>query len=240
MDFTSLYHTRILTNFDDDQEAILKSLLASIKSKDGSKVTLTNYYRGLPITYPATIVGVEHGNVDLDVNPQQAIAIASDHYTLLRSNSLQYPVVAHVQYVNVRKSAVSLNKLGYVDVLAEQRAAVRLDLDPPVRATILHDGREIAGQLVNISTQGLAMTVEEYTSMEKGTETTIRFMLPDNVLMKQTLIKLSAEFVAVSEEGSPYRYRFKISPEKHHEQLISRYGFQRQVEIIKVLKDAGE
>lgn len=240
MDFTSLYSTRIQTTFDDDQAAILKTFLEKHTTKAGLKVSITNYYNGLPITYPATILGVERGNLDLDVNAHQAVAIASDRYTLIRSTLFSYAIVAHVQYVNVKKHVVSLNKLCFVDVLAEKRAAVRLNLDPPVRATIQCDGQEIIGSLVDISTQGLAITVDDFPSLETGAEMSVKFMLPDPVLMKQTLIKVPATLVDIVGTASPYRCRFKISPEKHQEQLISRYSFQRQVEIIRVLKEDAD
>lgn len=237
MDFTSLYSTRIQANFDDDQAVILKTFYDNCPSTSGLKVTLTNYYKGLPIIYPATILAVERGNLDLDVNSQQAVAIASDHYTLIRSKLFTFPIVAHVQYVNIKKHAVSLNKLCFVEVLAEKRAAVRLDLDPPVKATIQFDGQGIAGELVDISTQGIAVTVGGYLTLEIGAEISVKFMLADPVLMKQTLIKVPATLVGIDDSASPYRYKFRISPEKHQEQLISRYSFQRQVEIIRGLKE---
>lgn len=239
MDFTSLYSTRIQTTFDDDQAAILK--LAHEKcGKNGLKVSLTNYYMGLPITYPATILGVERGILDLDVSPQQAVAIATDHYTLIRSDVFPFPVVAHVQYINVKKHAASLNKLCYVEVLAEQRTAVRLNLEPPIRATIQFEDLNVIGDLVDISTLGLAMLVDEYVDLASGTEMTVKFMLPDPVLQKHTLVKVPATLVGIAENASPYRYKFRIAPEKHHEQLISRFSFQRQVEIIRGLKDSTD
>lgn len=240
MDFTTLYGTRIQTTFDDDQAAILKIVHDKCVGKEGLKVSLTNYYMGLPITYPATILGVERGNLDLDVSPQQAVAIANDHYTLIRSTVFPYPVVAHVQYINVKKHAASLNKLCYVEVLAEMRTAVRLNLDPPIRATIQHEDQNIVGELVDISTHGLAMLVDEYSDIASGTELMVKFMLPDPVLQKHTLIKVPATLVGIAEDASPYRYKFKIEPEKHHEQLISRFSFQRQVEIIRGLKDSAD
>lgn len=240
MDFTSLYSTRIKTNFDDDQAAILKAFLEKCTTKDGSKVILTNYYRGLPIDYPATVLGVENSHLDLDVNPQQAKAMASDRYTLIRTPLFPDPIVAQVQYINVKRHLASLNKLCFVEVLAEKRAAVRLNLDPPVRATILHESLEIAGSLVDISIQGLALTVDELVALEVGSEMLIRFMLPDTIMMKHTLIKVPAKLVDVSGSASPYRCRFRISPEKQQEQLISRYIFQRQVEIIRGLKETPE
>lgn len=240
MDFTSLYSTRIQTTFDDDQASILKTLHDKLPSKDGTKVTLTNYYKGLPIIYPATILGVERGNLDLDVIPQQAVAIASDHYTLIRSKFFSYPVVAHVQYVNIKKHTVSLNKLCFVEVLAEKRAAVRLNLEPPVRATIQYQDQSITGELVDISTQGIGVNVDTYIQIERGAELSVRFMLPDPVLQKQTLIKVAAIIVDIDGSASPYFYKCRIAPEKHQEQLISRYSFQRQVEIIRSLKEVAD
>ncbi|MDD2541393.1 MAG: PilZ domain-containing protein [Desulfuromonadaceae bacterium] len=240
MDFTSLYSTRIQTSFDDDQAAILKAFHDKCTSKNGSKVSLTNYFNGLPITYPAVVLGVERGSLDLDVNPQQAIAMASDHYTLIRSALFPDPLVAHVQYINIRKHVASVTKLCFVEVLAEKRAAVRLDLDPPVRVTIQHEDQVIAAILVDISTQGLAIKVDDLIMLDIGTEVSVKFMLPDSVLLKQTLIKVPATLVGVAGDASPYRYRFRISPEKHQEQLISRYSFQRQVEIIRGLKEIAD
>jgi hypothetical protein len=240
MDFTSLYSTRIQTTFDDDQAVILKTFLEKYTTKDGSKVSLTNYYKGLPIIYPATILGVERGNLDVEVNPQQAVAIASDHYTLIRCKLFPFPIVAHVQYVNVKKHIASLNKLCFVEVLAEKRAAVRLNLEPPVRATIQHDGQNISGILVDISTQGLAIEVEEYILLESGLDVSVKFMLSDPVLMKQNLIKVPATVVEITGDTSPYGYKLRMNPEKHQEQLISRYSFQRQVEIIRCLKEMSD
>lgn len=237
MDFNSLYSTRIQTSYDDDQAEILRIFLEKQPAKDGSKVNLTNYFKGLPITYPATILGVENGTIDLEVNPQQAVAISVDRYTLIRSKLFPLPVAASVQYVNIKKHMVSLNKLCFVEVLAEKRSAVRLDLDPPVRAAMLFDDQVIAGQLLDISTQGLAIEVHDFFPLESGFELSVKFMLPDPVLMKQTLIKVPAILVKIDGSGAPYRYKFRISPEKHQEQLISRFSFQRQVEIIRGLKE---
>lgn len=237
MDFTTLYSTRIQTSFDDDQADILNTFLEKFTAKEVLKVSLTNYFNGLPIMYPATILGIERGNLDLDVNSQQAVAIATDHYTLIRSKLFQFPIAAHVQYVNIKKHMVSLNKLCFVEVLAEKRAAVRLDLDPPVRATIQFDDQAVVGKLMDISTQGISMALDSYIALDDVEEMSVKFMLPDPILMKQTLIKVPAKLVAVSGNSSPYRYKFRIMPEKHQEQLISRYSFQRQVEIIRGLKE---
>lgn len=240
MDFTSLYSTRIQTNFDDDQADILKTFLEKAVSKQAAKVTLINYHKGLPIMYPATVIAVERGTLDLDVHPQQAVVINDGRYTLIRSKLFPFAIAAHVQYVNIKKHAVSLNRLCYVEILAEKRNAVRLELDPPVQASIMHENQEIVGTLIDISVHGLAMKLDHYVQLETGADASIHFMLPELVLQKHILTVVPATLVAIDEPAPPYLARFKISPDKHQEQLLSRYVFQRQVEVIHGLKEIAE
>lgn len=240
MDFTSLYSTRIQQTFDDDLVDILNAFRVRTAAKEGAKVTLINYFKGLPIIYPATVLAVDRGNLELDIHPQQAVAMDHDRYTMMRCSFLPFPLVAHVQYVNVKKHAAALNKLCYVEILAEKRAALRLDVDPPEQAEILFDDQNIAGSLVSISSQGLAINVNSYLPVETDSPISVRFILPDPVLQKQVQLTVAASLVGIEGEGSPYRYKFKIVPDKHQEQLLLRYSFQRQVEIIRALKEVTE
>ena len=240
MDFTSLYSTRIQATFDDDLALILKTFQEQCTQKQNFKVTITNYHKGLPITYPATVLGVDRGSLDLDVNGPQAVAIANDRYTLIRSKLFPHTMVAFAQYVNIRKHIVSLNKLCFVEVLAEKRTAVRLDMDPPTRSVIQYDQQKINGELISISTQGIAVSADSYVEAEVLVDSVVKFLLPDETLMKQTLVSLKAKLVTIVGNSAPYRYAFKIEPEKHQEQLISRFSFRRQVEIIRSLKELAE
>lgn len=261
MDFTSLYSTRIQSSFDDDQADIFKAIIGNQTAKEPSKMSLINYFKGLPIISSATILGVEHGNLDLDVNPLQAVAISIDRYTLIRSKLFPFPLAARVLYVNIKKHMVTLNKLCYIELLAEKRAAVRVELDSPLKVSMMFDDQVVDGMLIDISLQGMALEVKEYLSLSRGSAITVKFMLPDlaakkheadghslkppgesqstehgKPLIKQSLVKVPASLVAIDGDGSPYRYKLKIMPEKHQEQLIARFSFHRQVEIIHGLK----
>jgi hypothetical protein len=153
---------------------------------------------------------------------------------------LPHPLAAHVQYVNVKKHAAALNKLCYVEILAEKRAAVRLDVDPPEQAAIFFDDKFIAGRLVSISSQGLAIHVASYTPIETEDDISVEFVLPDPVLQKRVQLTVSATLVGIDGEAAPYRYKFRIAPDKRQEQLLLRYSFQRQVEIIRTLREVAE
>jgi hypothetical protein len=238
MDYTSLYSSYIKKSFNEDLTDIMGILRTAKKSSNAAKFTLINYFKGLPISYPATLLGVEGSNLDLDIHPQQAAAISTDHYTMVRSRLFTHPLIAHVQYVNIKKHVVSLNKFSYVNILAEKRTAVRLDLDHPVPTALSFDGdQNFSGQLVNISAQGLAVRVVEFVSIDSGTDMSVSFLLPDPVLLKEVEIAMPATLVEIKGDRSPYTYTFKAYPAKHQEQLLSRFIFQRQVEIIRILRE---
>ena len=238
MDISSLCSTRIQKSFDDDQATILRTFLNT--DSEGAKVYLTNYYKELPISHPATILAVGTNTADLEVSSQQAFAMATDGYTLIRSHLFPDPILAHVQYVRVKKQVskqvASLNKFCFVEVLADKRVAVRVNLEPPVDCTILSPNQYIPGKLVDISVNGLAITVDDFVDIKIGTEIPVEFILSDHLLLTETTINLVSELVQIYGEASPYYYRFKIFPDNHQEQLVSRYIFQRQIEIIQDIK----
>ncbi|HIJ95591.1 MAG TPA: hypothetical protein HPP94_07620 [Desulfuromonadales bacterium] len=238
MDYTSLYSSCIKKSFNEDLTDIMGILRTAKKSRDAATFTLINYFKGLPISYPATLLGVEGSNLDLDIHPQQAAAISTDHYTMVRSRLFTHPLIAHVQYVNIKKHVVSLNKFSYVNILAEKRAAVRLDLDHSVAISLLFDtNQHLRGLLDNISIQGFAIKVAEFVQIDSGTDMAASFTLTDPVLLKDVPIDIPVTLVEIKGDRSPYTYTFKAFPAKHQEQLLSRFVFQRQVEIIRILKE---
>jgi len=239
MDSTSIYSTRIVKSFDEDQAEILATLKSALAGKKLPPLKLINYFKGLPLMYTATVAAVEQGILDLDVQPQQAVAMATDHYTLIRCKLFPHDIAAHVQYVNVPKHAASLSRLRFAEIMAERRSSVRLELAHPPQAAFTFHGQDKSGSLFDISTNGASISIDGYFDMPPGTETVLRFMLPDLAQDKLFPMKVEARLIRIEGQAFPYNYCFAIFAEKAMEQQLSRYIFQRQIEIIRDLKDAA-
>ena len=239
MDSTSIYSTRIVKSFDEDQADIFAALKSALAGKKLPPLKLINYYKGLPLIYTATVATIERNLLDLDVQPQQAVAMAADHFTLIRCKLFPHDIAAHVQYVNVPRHAASLSKLCFVEILAERRSSVRPELANPTQAAFQFQGKDISGRLFDISTNGAAIKIDGYFDIPPGSETVLSFMLPDLVQNKLFSIKAEAKLVIIDGNASPYNYCFAIYPGKLVEQQLLRYIFQRQIEIIHDLKDAA-
>ncbi|MGD0585661.1 MAG: PilZ domain-containing protein [Oryzomonas sp.] len=239
MDPTNIFSTCAVKSFDEDQAEIFAVLKYAFDDKKLPPLKLINYFKGLPLIYPATVAAVERDILELDVQPQQAVAMANNLYTLIRCKLFSHDIAAHVQYVNVPRHAASLGKLRFAEIMAERRSSIRLELAHPTQAAFPFQGQDMPGRLSDISTSGAAISIDEYLDMPPGSETILRFMLPDLTQNKLFPFKVEARLVQIKGSASPHSCCFAFSPEKLVEQQLSRYIFQRQIEIIRDLKDAA-
>jgi hypothetical protein len=239
VDFLNLCSTRPQKSVDEDLAFIQETFRDLIK-KGKSGVKLINYYNGLPLSFPATMMSIDHCMLDLDVHPQQAVAIERDRYTFLRCDAFKQDICATIQYVNVQKRAATLTKFFFIEIQAERRNAVRLNLTPPTEASFECDGVSlIHGKLIDLSMNGLAITTHSVPNCGEGLEAHIQILLPNILQNTLSSFKIPAIFVGAIEGENSYLCKFSISADKNLEQTISKYIFQRQVEIIQELRDAS-
>jgi hypothetical protein len=233
MNISDLYSSRIQKTFDDDHAEIVMILKAAPKKV----LKLINYYKGLPLSYPATINSIDRGVVDLDVQQEQAFTIEQNRSTFIRSPLFNHDVFAQAQYVNIRKKAATFVKFSYVEIMAERRNFIRMEPEPSPDAVIESPLGIIKGNLYDVSLSGLNISVDQYFPLEINTETSIRFKLRDIEQSLDIKVNVPASLVGIMDGSLPYNYKFTICPDKLLERSLSQYIFHRQIEIIKEIKD---
>ena len=234
MNIADLYSTRIQKTFDEDQAEIL----AILKAHPKQVLKLINYYMGMPLSYPATIAQIDRGVVDLDVQAQQAFTIEHSRCTFIRSTIFKHDVFAQAQYVNIRKQAATFVKFSYVEIMAERRNFLRLQLEPSPETVIESPLGIVDGRLCDISLSGLNVLIDNYCPLETGLEMPIRFTLTTIEQNQSFTVNIPARLLAISGDVPPYKYAFAISPDTLLERQLSHFIFQRQIEIIREIKDA--
>lgn len=234
MNNTDLFSTRIQKSFDEDQAEIVSILKANINKK----FKLINYYKGMPLSYPATLTSVDRGAADFDVKGEQAFAIEQSRFAFIRSPLFKHDVFAETQYVNVKKCAAVFVKFSYVEIMAERRNFIRLVPDPSVTTVIESQLGAIEGKLFDLSLSGLNVIVDQYFALATNTSTPVRFNISNIDQSININVTIPAELIVIKDDSSPYNYKFTICPDKALESSLSRYIFQRQIEIIREIKDA--
>jgi hypothetical protein len=233
MNISDLYSTRIQKTYDDDH-AEIASILKAAPQKG---LRLINYYKGLPLSYPATIHSIDRSTVDLDVQAEQAFTIERNRSAFIRSPLLKHDVFAQAQYVNIKKKAATFVKFSYVEIMAERRNFIRMEPESNPDAVIESPLGIINGNLYDISLSGLNISVDQYYPLETNTEMPIRFRLRDIEQRLDINVTVPAKLVGIKDASLPYDYKFAICPDKSLERNLSQYIFQRQIEIIREIKD---
>jgi hypothetical protein len=235
MNISDLYSTRIQKSFDEDQADII-AILKSAPPK--TVLRLINYFKGMPVSYSATINTIEKHTIDLDLQGEQAFTVEESRSVFIRSPLFKYDVFATAQYVNIKKRAATFTKLFYVEIVAEQRNFIRIKPEPAPVAIIETPQGTIEGQLYDISLTGLNISLENYCQIERGTETKIKSTF-GNIEQDITInLNVTAKLVAIKDQSRPYSYVFTFSLDKELERQLSQYVFKRQIEIIREIKDA--
>ncbi len=186
MDFSHLYISRPQKSVDEDAADIIAKFRELFKAKK-TGVRLINYHQGLPLSFPATIVGVEHGLLDLDIHPQQAVAIERDRYTFLKCDAFAFSIGARVQNVNIFKRAATLTRFFFADVMAEQRHALRLTLNPTTDAAFEIPEGTVTGKLYDLSVGGATVLTDQPVNIPSGTDVKLQFLLP-NIIQNTHII----------------------------------------------------
>jgi hypothetical protein len=239
MNFSHYYHTRVNASVDEDRSTIVAGFQDIIKRGVRVNCRLINYYKGLPLSYPATIVEIDRGLLELDVHQQQAVAIDRTRRVFIKCDYFNNAILADVQNANVRRMTATLRNFAFVEIMAEKRDALRLELEPPTVADISAGALSLSGKLFDLSLGGFSIRTEERCALEKGVEVSLRVMIPD--LLQNTLIKIETKacHIGTLNEGQYDICRFSIQADVQTEAVISRFIFQRQVEIIRAIKEAS-
>ena len=237
MDFTPFYRTNIKKSVDEDRARIVAGFQDMIMSDSRVGLWLVNYYKGLPLSYPATLVEVHMGGVELDVHKQQAVALEKNGYTFIKCDYFPSAILAQVQNVNVRSMSASLRNFTYVQILAENRSALRLELEPQTDAEITWEGRVITGKVIEVSLGGLSVRTSEHYNVPAGVEVGLKVQVPNLLQNSQSKLDTIGTLVGITSQDTEDIWRFSIVSDQQSEVLLSRFIFQRQVEIIRELKE---
>lgn len=226
-----IYQRIQLAGEQQDSAQIIATLAAIKAGRLTNDVKLLNYFREIPVSYPASVESVEESFAELRVHQIQAVVISFEKVTVLKSSHFPRDVIANVNYVNVEKSRIVLSSFSYALVRADRRMSVRVELSEPIYASFTHQGATFGGILHDMSLTGISINITEDPDLPLSATGELSVTLPIGV------ITVPASLLKVLTVSDGHRMVFEIEATRTTEQNISQYIFQRQLQIIKELKD---
>lgn len=222
----------------EDMLVVLQFLQGMI----GKQFSFLNYYKEIPVSYDATLLTVENEMAEFAIHEYQAKVINMEKKTLIYSHPLStFPedMIGEAFYVSSVKKRVVLCNFGYAHIRSDMRRFVRVLLDNPVEAELLFEGDILKGNVLDISLGGAAISTASTDLLIPGLEINVFLKLPGLNGSSRQEVGMSATIVKVVGEEAPFTCLIEFHAEKHSLQQVAYYINQRQVEIIRELKDVN-
>ena len=231
------YFDKIVRGTEQEDNLVIVQFL---KGMIGQRFSFLNYYKEIPVSYDATLLNVENEMAEFEVHEYQAKAINLERRALIYSHEKSQvleDMSGEAFYINIAKKRVILCKFGYGKIRSNRRRFVRVQLDTPVGVDLAFDNDILTGSIYDLSLGGAAMLVNSKELLVPGSDINVFLKLPDNQSAKIIEVGMSATVIKVVGDEAPFTCYIEFHAEKHSQQQIAYYINQRQVEIIKELKD---
>lgn len=215
-----------------DSDAIIATLKSVMEGQLVNDLRLLNYYHEIPVSYGATVDFIEGDMIDLSVHQHQVVVMKLEKSTIIKSRHFPHEVIAKVFRSDINRCLVTLTKFAYGVVRAERRRFVRVAITESVDVVFMTDTATISGRMTDISVGGVSLRLEqENPAVDVGCRGMARLSL------QGTPLEMPARLIKILPENDQIKYVFELDTSTREEAVISRFIFQRQVEIIRELKD---
>lgn len=232
------YYDKVIRGTEHEDGLVIIQFL---KGMVGQTFSFLNYYKEIPVSYDARLISVENEMAEFEIHEYQAKVIALEKKVLIRAHansSVSDDLVGEVFYVNTARKKAILTRFHYAKIHSDLRRFVRVCLDGRrADVDIYLDDDIISASVRDISLGGVALKLSNATGIEPGKE--VNLILKLEAHEDASLREIGAACIITRLLGSAPDYTciLEFHPDRHSQQALAYYINQRQVEIIRELKE---
>ena len=242
-DVTELNLLRLFDNkktrndeIEQDKKAIY-NLLEAVH-RNGAKVQLYNYYKGLSITNNAFVVDVGEDMVSLKTNFTQQKAVRFEQQTIILSDAFPYALLcSKIVNVNMEKQSISLRDLKFIAHSPVERATIRLVPEDRHTVSLFMKDAKYQGltRIEDISLDAVSLRVDALPpGIEREIEAYIDMVL--EVDKVPFILNVKATLLKKIENRHSYSLVFLFDFSKDQKSKLMKYITKRQMAIIREFK----
>lgn len=220
------------------QQNFLQRFQEMIDLDRAPTVTLTNIYKEVPITHPATLCEVKARFLELSTCELQLAAINQCREAYIVSPRLEAPVLGQLESIDIRHGVVQLCNFRFAELPEVNRKTVRVRFKKPLQIMMYSGGDKISGVIHDISLGGCCINTLVRKEMSDTENINVELKLIDQGTGELTTASIPSTVVRVSGDSPPYRCALCFQHTQQTEQFLSVFIYQRQLEILKELRDA--
>lgn len=222
-----------------EQQAFIDKFRDILSQTDAPCITLTNVFKEMPITHPALLLDVRGGHVDLQTCALQLAAISQCREVYIQSPLVGPPVLGRLDsIVDIRHGIVRVRDFSYRELHVNSRSTVRVRFKKPISIVAYSGGNKVSGVIHDISLGGCCINTLVRHGLDETGSLRVELNLLDESTGRALSMQIDSSLVRVSGDVPPFRCALNFNHTKHSEQLLSIFINQRQIEILKELRES--
>ncbi|WP_456402282.1 hypothetical protein [Hydrogenimonas sp.] len=204
---------------------------------DQEKVTLYNFYNGMPLSEEVRVLGYADGLLRLKTSLAKAAFLKNEPFTFLKHPLLPDTLKADIVNAMPNRAEVILTNLHFIDKSPVDRENIRVMPDEPIEVTIeCADGTELYGTIHSLAVNSIAIklkTPKEADRCFSGSETHVMLSFD---LKEQQQRKVHVRISAVLFNREQDQVVFAIYPNHFFKQKIEGYIALQQSRLITIMQ----
>jgi hypothetical protein len=201
-------------------------------------LTLINIYQELPITHPASITEIRGRHLELTTSELQLAAILHCNEVYIRSPHFELPILGKMDSIDIQRGLVRLSNFCFAELQAENRETVRVRFKRPTNIIIHSGSNRISGVIHDISLGGCCVNTLVRKGLEDSDETEVELKVIDKTTGLPNCTRIPSSIVQICGDSSPFKCIFSFRHTSQSERFLSVLINQRQLEIVKELRDS--
>jgi hypothetical protein len=215
---------------------------------EGRKVRLLNLYKGIPVSYAASIVNIGEVSVTVRTEKIQLVAMYLAKETFVQNTKFPQLVRAGVVLVNPDKMDAMLSRFSYQPERLGQITRVRLQPGAPVPGQVVSEqSSPLEAELIDVSLHGVGILVDENKvqgGCQAGQQIQVQLQLPaiisleepaepQTITLQGTIVNARIVNAPNGLEGGKCRLGIELHPEHPARLELARFISQRQMELLR-------
>lgn len=231
------YNDIIMVSIADDHDSI-HGLLRNIHATDSSsEFNFLNIYKELPITSSGKIVEIKDNTIEFVTNATQFAAISEAGDVLVQSTFMNTSIIGRAEELDNRRMQVTLGRFTYAEAHVDKRNSVRVRLKLPMNVQMAVDANQVAGVIRDISLGGVCVATFAGDQLEKASTIHLLIKLLHSGTGQLVETQIPSRVARIEKSGVQTQCAMVFNHTAETEQVLSTFIYQRQLEIIKELKD---
>ena len=226
------------------KSGVTKSIVAkfALATSDEQDITLLNVYKGVPISYAATVIRVINDRLTVKVHKNQALCLNIEGQTYIQTLLFDRPIKAKVMSVNTAEQIAILTDFTFADPSIGKRTSIRVGMEHEEHTSVTiiskNSDMRLLGRLNDISATGIGIVVIALQEViienfSRGAWVYLSLSLPvdeDDEYQEMTLPGM-IKYVGSTQET--HTLGIQISPDRETERRIHNFIEQRHNEILE-------